>query len=166
VNELIEESCVAASRGENPIALEKAKEAGRKERLLVREREKLQASDSINLDLTYSVSNQEGPISQKSLSSAAFNSTFHTILGAIIHAKHFGETRYRAMFTNHMKCTGERSSICKPLMVCSILNFCFVQVLFNLATQYAANEMYQEAIQTYQAIVKNKMFSNAGMLPH
>ena len=37
------------------------------------------------------------------------------------------------------------------------------QVLFNLANQYAANEMYAEALNTYQVIVKNKMFSNAGL---
>jgi len=37
-------------------ALEKAKEAGRKERVLVRQREQTATSDSINLDLTYSVS--------------------------------------------------------------------------------------------------------------
>ena len=37
-------------------ALEKAKEAGRKERFLVKQREQLATSDQINLDLTYSVS--------------------------------------------------------------------------------------------------------------
>ena len=35
-------------------------------------------------------------------------------------------------------------------------------MLFNLANQYAINEMYTEALNTYQVIVKNKMFSNAG----
>lgn len=39
---------------------------------------------------------------------------------------------------------------------------CFVQVLFNLANQYASNDMYTEALNTYQVIVKNKMFNNAG----
>lgn len=37
-------------------ALEKAKEAGRKERMLVRQREQSASADHINLDLTYSVS--------------------------------------------------------------------------------------------------------------
>lgn len=37
-------------------ALEKAKEAGRKERLLVRQREQIATPENINLDLTYSVS--------------------------------------------------------------------------------------------------------------
>jgi len=37
-------------------ALEKAKEAGRKERVLVRQREQIATSENINLDLTYSVS--------------------------------------------------------------------------------------------------------------
>lgn len=37
-------------------------------------------------------------------------------------------------------------------------------MLFNLANQYHANKMYAEALNTYQVIVKNKMFSNAGKL--
>ncbi|XP_075571549.1 intraflagellar transport protein 88 homolog isoform X3 [Pelecanus crispus] len=91
VNELVEESCIANSCGDLKLALEKAKEAGRKERVLVRQREQIAAPENINLDLTYSV-------------------------------------------------------------------------LFNLASQYAANEMYAEALNTYQVIVKNKMFSNGGRL--
>lgn len=82
---------MAYSRGDLQLSLEKAKEAGRKERALVRQREQTGTSDHINLDLTYSV-------------------------------------------------------------------------LFNLANQYANNDMYQEALNTYSVIVKNKMFSNAGRL--
>lgn len=37
-----------------------------------------------------------------------------------------------------------------------------VQALFNLANQYANNDMNTEALNTYQVIVKNKMFNNAG----
>lgn len=91
VNELIEESCFANDRGEFALALDKAKEAGRKERALCRQREQTSLGEQINLDLTYSV-------------------------------------------------------------------------LFNLANQYHANKMYAEALNTYQVIVKNKMFSNAGRL--
>ncbi|XP_054443943.1 intraflagellar transport protein 88 homolog isoform X2 [Pteronotus mesoamericanus] len=91
VNELVEESCIANSCGDLKLALEKAKDAGRKERVLVRQREQVTTPENINLDLTYSV-------------------------------------------------------------------------LFNLASQYSANEMYAEALNTYQVIVKNKMFTNAGRL--
>ncbi|XP_029935920.1 intraflagellar transport protein 88 homolog isoform X4 [Myripristis murdjan] len=91
VNDLIEESCMAHSLGASQLALEKAKEAGRKERALVRQREQSGSADHINLDLTYSV-------------------------------------------------------------------------LFNLANQYENNDMYPEALNSYQVIVKNKMFSNAGRL--
>lgn len=38
------------------------------------------------------------------------------------------------------------------------------QVLFNLAIQYTNNEMYTEAIATYQAITRNRMFSNSARL--
>ncbi|XP_028045924.2 intraflagellar transport protein 88 homolog [Monomorium pharaonis] len=37
-------------------------------------------------------------------------------------------------------------------------------VLFNLAVQYTNNEMYTEAIATYQAITRNRMFSNSARL--
>ncbi|XP_060626937.1 intraflagellar transport protein 88 homolog isoform X1 [Anolis sagrei] len=91
VNELVEESSIAHSCGDLKLALEKAKDAGRKERALVRQREQTMSPANINLDLTYTV-------------------------------------------------------------------------LFNLASQYSANEMYAEALNTYQVIVKNKMFVNGGML--
>ncbi|KAK3914387.1 Intraflagellar transport protein 88-like protein [Frankliniella fusca] len=37
-------------------------------------------------------------------------------------------------------------------------------VLFNLANQYAANEMFSEALNTYQVITKNRTFNNASRL--
>ncbi|KAF5401660.1 Testicular tissue protein Li 93 [Paragonimus heterotremus] len=37
-------------------------------------------------------------------------------------------------------------------------------VLFNLANRYTACGMYQEALNTYQAIVRNKLFAHAGRL--
>ncbi|CAI2356644.1 unnamed protein product [Caenorhabditis sp. 36 PRJEB53466] len=37
-------------------------------------------------------------------------------------------------------------------------------VLFNLAEQYEANEMTNEALHTYDLIVRNKMFQNSGRL--
>ena len=42
----------------SPQALDKAKDAGRKERVLCKQREQAQATDQINLDLTYCVSSQ------------------------------------------------------------------------------------------------------------
>ncbi|KAM6179583.1 intraflagellar transport protein 88 homolog isoform 9-T9 [Erethizon dorsatum] len=54
VNELVEESCIANSCGDLKLALEKAKDAGRKERVLVRQREQVTTPENINLDLTYS----------------------------------------------------------------------------------------------------------------
>jgi len=36
--------------------------------------------------------------------------------------------------------------------------------LFNLANQYAANEMYTEALNTYQVVTKNRTFKNASRL--
>jgi len=38
----------------------------------------------------------------------------------------------------------------------------YVQVLFNLANQYAANDMDNEALNTYNVIIKTKDFNNSG----
>ena len=55
VNRLIEESAVLAKTGETMGALEKAKEAGKMERQLNKQREQLGLGDQINADLTYAV---------------------------------------------------------------------------------------------------------------
>nr|KAJ3419677.1 Intraflagellar transport protein 88 [Polyrhizophydium stewartii] len=91
VNQIIEESAIAASEGNLQLALEKAKESGKRERQLSKQREQLNLGDQINLDLTYCV-------------------------------------------------------------------------LFNLASQYHANKMYQEALNSYAVIVKNKLFNQSGRL--
>jgi intraflagellar transport protein 88 len=91
VHQLLEESCNSLEAGQAPLALEKAKEAGKKERQLTKQREQAGFNDQINLDLTYCV-------------------------------------------------------------------------LFNLANQYHANKMYQEALNSYAIIVKNKMFNQSGRL--
>ncbi|KAJ3325914.1 Intraflagellar transport protein 88 [Boothiomyces sp. JEL0866] len=91
VNRLIEESAFAAEEGKLQLALDKAKDAGKKERQLSKQREQLNIGDQLNLDLTYCV-------------------------------------------------------------------------LFNLANQYHANKMYQEALNSYAVIVKNKLFNQSGRL--
>lgn len=91
VNDLVEDSTLAAYRNEFGLALEKAKEAVSKEKALARQRETSGLAETIpvNTDLSFSV-------------------------------------------------------------------------LFNLAVQYTNNEMYNEAISTYQNIVKNRTFTNTG----
>lgn len=88
---LIEESTFAAESGDYQLALDKAKDAGKKERQLSKQREQLNLGDQHNLDLTYSV-------------------------------------------------------------------------LFNLANQYHLNNMHQEALSSYNVIVKNKLFNQSGRL--
>jgi len=55
VNALIEESALLSSQKEHGRALEKAKEAGKRERQLCKQREQNGLADQINIDLTYSV---------------------------------------------------------------------------------------------------------------
>lgn len=55
VNTLIEESSAANLKKDFRVALEKAKEAGKKERILSRFREKNGLTDQLNFDLTYAV---------------------------------------------------------------------------------------------------------------
>ncbi|XP_061782090.1 intraflagellar transport protein 88 homolog isoform X2 [Nerophis lumbriciformis] len=53
VNDLTTESCMAQSVGNSQLALEKAKEAERKERALVRQREQSDSAEQTNIDLIY-----------------------------------------------------------------------------------------------------------------
>ncbi|KAK6730670.1 hypothetical protein RB195_007255 [Necator americanus] len=91
VMDMLKESLFASERRSFKEALDKAKEAGRRERAVVKYREQQGVVESMNIDLTFTV-------------------------------------------------------------------------LFNLAQQYMANEMANEALNTYQIIVKNKMFPNSGRL--
>jgi intraflagellar transport protein 88 len=91
VNTLLEESAISNSQKKFALALEKAKEAAKKERGLVKHRETNNLMDQVNVDLTYAV-------------------------------------------------------------------------CFNLANQYQANDMYNEALNTYSLIVKNKQYSQSGRL--
>uniref|UniRef100_A0A7S3GJA5 Intraflagellar transport protein 88 n=1 Tax=Palpitomonas bilix TaxID=652834 RepID=A0A7S3GJA5_9EUKA len=91
INHLIDESAILQQKGQLAAALDKAKEAMRKERQLCKQREQHNLVDMINIDLTYSV-------------------------------------------------------------------------CFNLANQYHANKMYQEALSTYNLIVKNKQYAQSGRL--
>ncbi|XP_011499901.1 PREDICTED: intraflagellar transport protein 88 homolog [Ceratosolen solmsi marchali] len=88
---LIEESAKAGCEKNVKVALERAREASSRERVLIRLQEQAGLSDSHNIDLTFAV-------------------------------------------------------------------------IFNLACQYSNNEMYTEAIATYQAITRNRNFSNSARL--
>ncbi|KAI9343452.1 hypothetical protein DFJ73DRAFT_518914 [Zopfochytrium polystomum] len=91
ISDLITESILLGANGDHKASLQKAKDAGKRERLLVKQREQAGLSDQVNLDLTYCV-------------------------------------------------------------------------LFNLANQYHANKLHQEALDTYAVIVKNKLFNQSGRL--
>ena len=91
ITELLEESVILGSKGQHKQALDKAKAAAKKERILCTQRDQASLGDQINLDLTY-------------------------------------------------------------------------YVLFNLANQYQANQLYPEALNAYLMIVKNKMFNHGGRL--
>ncbi|GMH37313.1 hypothetical protein BSKO_05186 [Bryopsis sp. KO-2023] len=91
VHELLEESAKQAEIGEYALALERAKDAGKKERQLSKLREQQGTSEQMNLDLTFAV-------------------------------------------------------------------------VFNLAHNYALNEMFVEALNAYTSIVKNKSFPQSGRL--
>lgn len=71
-------------------------------------------------------------------------------------------------------CTLRITNVCLQFIFCKYsfesIVFClrwwpfffFFKVLFNLANVYFANEMYTEALNTYNIIVKNKLFNSAG----
>ncbi|XP_054163457.1 intraflagellar transport protein 88 homolog [Oppia nitens] len=55
----------------------------------------------------------------------------------------------------------EQSGLAETIAPNSDLTFA---VLFNLALQYTNSDMYSEAINTYQSIIKNRTFTNTGRL--
>ncbi|CAG2122056.1 unnamed protein product, partial [Medioppia subpectinata] len=55
----------------------------------------------------------------------------------------------------------EQSTLADTIAPNSDLSFA---VLFNLAVQYTNADMYSEAINTYQSIIKNRTFTNTGRL--
>nr|CDS33816.2 intraflagellar transport protein 88 [Hymenolepis microstoma] len=80
ITQLVEESCMAAARGDISDSLEKAKEASRKERALILRRQQLDVADKINLDLTYFVLlNVANRYEQSGLYQEALN-TYQTII--------------------------------------------------------------------------------------
>uniref|UniRef100_A0A1I7TCY4 TPR_REGION domain-containing protein n=1 Tax=Caenorhabditis tropicalis TaxID=1561998 RepID=A0A1I7TCY4_9PELO len=91
VMDMLKESMLASEKKKFKEALDKGKEAGRRERAVVKYREQQGLTDNMNLDLTFTV-------------------------------------------------------------------------LFNLAQQYEVNDMTNEALNTYEIIVRNKMFPNSGRL--
>ena len=56
VSQLAEESCFAAEDNDKPAAMEKAKEAYRKERLIIKQRDEKNLTDQTNTELTGFVS--------------------------------------------------------------------------------------------------------------
>ncbi|VDN99121.1 unnamed protein product [Rodentolepis nana] len=80
ITQLVEESCKAGAKGDFNDSLEKAKEASRKERALILQRQQLDVADKINLDLTYFVLlNVANRYEQSGLYPEALN-TYQTII--------------------------------------------------------------------------------------
>jgi intraflagellar transport protein 88 len=104
VNQLVQDSVMAAAEANPILALDKAKEATKRERALTKQREQMEASMN-------SLNNQSTP-----------------------------------------------STLTAPNLD---LTYC---VMLNLASCYHQSKMYQEAINTYSAIAKNKQFNQSGRL--
>lgn len=55
IHDLVDDACMAESRGDYQLGLEKAKDASNKERSLIRMQEQAGLNDSHNIDLTFLV---------------------------------------------------------------------------------------------------------------
>lgn len=104
INQMIQDSVMAAAESNLILALEKAKEAMKRERTLTKQREQMSASAT-------SLSDHSTP-----------------------------------------------SAILAPNLD---LTYC---VMLNLASCYHRSKMYQESLNTYSAIAKNKLFNQSGRL--
>jgi hypothetical protein len=150
----LEESAIAHAKGNQPTALEKAKEAAKRERKLTKYRDANNMAELQNSDLTYPfiylfIFNKKKK--KKNL-----------IMYFLSDAN---------SFFAHSQTANCNYGINKSFLFYTYFYFYnyfyyFLRyaVIFNLAHQYHQSGMYQESLNTYQVLVKNKQFANAGRL--
>ncbi|XRB08642.1 intraflagellar transport protein 88 [Pycnococcus provasolii] len=156
VNTLLEESTQCARDGDLGMALEKAKEAGKKERLLVKQREQHGLQDSQNIDLTYAVCFNLAVMYQKNaLYAEALQTYTH-----VIRNKQFGHAgRLRVNMGN---CYFEQRRYPNAIkmyrmaldQVPSTAKEVRFRIMRNIGHAFAKLGQYQDALHSYDAVME------------
>ncbi|CAM9520941.1 unnamed protein product, partial [Chrysoparadoxa australica] len=157
VHKLIEESAEAGSKGEHPVALDRAREADKKEKLLCKHRERHSLVDQINLDLTYAVC--------FNLANCYHNNGMHKEAlreyGAIVKNKQYPQAgRLRANIGNIYYEQGEYLEAIKNYRMAldQIPNTgkeLRCRIFRNIGTAFIRMGQYQDAIGSYETIMSS-----------
>jgi intraflagellar transport protein 88 len=155
VNALIDESAVLAKEGDLGQALEKAKEAGKRERMLCKQREQLGLAEQINVDLTYAVHfNLAVQFQNNGLHTEALN-TYSLIVQNTQYAGsgrlrvnmgniYYAQKKYLLAIKMYRKALDEIPSVGKELRA---------KINRNVGHAYVKMGQYKDAIGTYEAVM-------------
>lgn len=164
IHKFIEESAMLALQKDYGGALEKAKEAGKKERFLCRQREQLNLADQINADLTYAVHfNLAVRYQDHQLYTEALN-TYNLILRNL----HFPQaTRLRVNMGNIYAAQGKyllaikmyRMTLDETPTASKELRY---KLLRNIGNAFVKLGQYRDAVGSYEAIMEGGGDINAG----
>lgn len=157
VNALLEESTICARDGDLGMALEKAKEAGKKERALVKQREQNGLQDQQNIDLTYAVCFNLAWMYQKN---ALFAEALQTYTHIIRNKQFASAGRLRVNMGN---CYFEQRRYSNAIkmyrmaldQVPSNAKDVRFRIMRNIGHAFARLGQYQDALHSYDAVMES-----------
>ena len=157
VHRALEESASLSAKGDNSMALERAKEAAKLERALLKKREEHSSGDQINLDLTFSVCLNLGQeYHNNKLYSDALN--VYTSLAKNKQFSQSGTVRLKmgntyfeqGKFPNAIKMY--RMSLDQIPTTSKFMKF---KILRNIGLSFIRMGQYQDAVQALDSVVEN-----------
>lgn len=156
VNHLIEESAKANLEGDYVMALEKAKEAGKKERTLCKHREKNGLAEAINYDLTYAVLFN---LANQYHSSKMYSEALSTYLLVVKNKQYPQAGRLRVNMGNiYYEQKKYPSAIKMYRMAMDLIGTASREMRFkimrNIGNSFVRLGRFQDAIESYEAIME------------
>ena len=156
VHELLEESATMSASGDLTGALERAKEAGRRERALCKLREGYDMGDQINVDLTFAVCFNLGLQLQKNrLYPEAMNAYMQVVKNkAFAHAGrlrvnmgniYFEQEKYPQAIKNYRMALDQIPNACKEARF---------RVMRNIGLAFVRLGNYQDAVNAFESIME------------
>jgi len=157
VHVLLEESAIAAAGGDAGAALERAKEAGRKERALCKQREQAGLADQISIDLTYAVCFN---LAQMYHLNKHYTEALNTY-GQVVKNKNFPASgRLRVNMGNVYFEQGKYPNAIKMYrmaldQVTNINKDMRFKIMKNIGIAFVKMGQYQDAMQSFDTVMEN-----------
>mmetsp|Transcript_14856 Transcript_14856/g.26287 ORF Transcript_14856/g.26287 Transcript_14856/m.26287 type:complete len:772 (-) Transcript_14856:118-2433(-) len=157
VHILLEESAIAAAGGDAGAALERAKEAGRKERALCKQREQAGLADQISIDLTYAVCfnlaqmyhlNKHYTEALNTYGQVVKNKTFPSSgrLRVNMGNIYFEQGKYPNAIKMYRMALDQVSNTNKDMRF---------KIMKNIGTAFVKMGQYQDAMQSFDTVMEN-----------